>query len=179
MPINLVSEFVEKEKFIYTSNIQNKNYNTNSIKISKSNSYKVKNGDNLKGIASKFNISIDRLKRWNGLQTDFLIVGQRLVISDKKEPTSKQNDKLTIHNNSAITNPFSPKVSPLFPSQTNSKPPSETTNNYEIYIVKEGDTLFNISRKFSEVSIEQIRNWNKLSEVRYLKPGTKLKIFKS
>jgi membrane-bound lytic murein transglycosylase D len=179
LPLNLVSEFVEKEKLIYSSNIQIKNYTTNAIKISKSNSYKVENGDNLSGIASKFNITVDILKKWNGLQTDFLIVGQRLVISDKKENKSLQNNKLTIHNNNASTNPFSPKVSPIFSSQTNSDQKSEMNNNYQIYIVKEGDTLFNISRKFSDVSIEQIRNWNKLTEVRYLKPGTKLKIFKS
>ena len=180
LPVNLVTEFVEKENLIYTSGDQYKiDHNSNSIKISKSNSYKVENGDNLKSIASKFNITIDLLKKWNGLQTNFLIAGQNLVITDKAYNNSVQNSKLTIHNNNASTNPFSPKVSPIFSSQTNSDQSLETTKNYQIYIVKEGDTLFNISRKYSEVTIEQIRDWNNLAEVRYLKPGTKLKIFKS
>ena len=181
LPVNLVTEFVEKENLIYTSGDQYKieNRNSHTIKISKSNSYKVEHGDNLKSIASKFNITIDLLKKWNGLQTDFLIAGQNLVITDKANNNSEQNSKLTIHNNNASTNPFSPKVSPIFSSQTNSDQSAETKKNYQIYIVKEGDTLFNISRKFSEVTIEQIRDWNNLTEVRYLKPGTKLKIFKS
>jgi len=181
LPVNLVSEFVEKENLIYTSNNQEnkEKYNLNTIKITRSNSYKVEYGDNLKGIASKFNITKDRLKEWNGLQTDFLIVGQRLVITDKKENSIEQKSELTIHNNNASTNPFSPKVSPNFPSKTKLNNSSGSKKNYEIYIVKEGDTLFNISRKFSEVTIDQIRDWNNLLEVRYLKPGTKLKIFKS
>ncbi len=181
LPLNLVSEFVEKENLIYSSNGQyhKKIYNLNTIRITLSNSYKVENGDNLRKIAEKFNITKDKLKKWNGLQTDFLIVGQRLVITDKKENSVEQNNKLTIHNNNASTNPFSPKVSPNFPSQNKLNKSSKAKKKYEIYIVKEGDTLFNISRKFSEVTIDQIRNWNNLLEVRYLKPGTKLKIFKS
>ena len=179
LPINLVSEFVEKENIIYNSDVVSKVENKNStIKISKYNSYKVENGDNLNRIASKFNITIERLKKWNGLQTDYLIIGQRLVITDKNEVTL-QNSKLSKYNNNASTNPFSPEVSPIFSSEATVDPPLKTDENYQIYIVKEGDTLFNISRKFSNVSIEQIRTWNKLLEVRYLKPGTKLKIFKS
>jgi len=181
LPLNLVSEFVEKENLIYSSNIKSNNEknNFNTIKISRSNSYKVENGDNLKNIASKFNINIDQLKKLNGLQTDFLIVGQRLVITDKKEKSLEQPNTLTIHNNNAITDPFSPKVSPNFSSKANIDLSSGTNKSYEIYIVKEGDTLFNISRKFSKVTIEQIRNWNNLVQVSYLKPGTKLIIYKS
>lgn len=177
LPINLVSEFVEKEKNIYNSDVADKVEN-NTIKISKSNSYKVENGDNLDGIASKFNITIDRLKKWNGLQTDYLIIGQRLVITDKNE-VNLQNSKLSKYSNNGSSKPLSPEVSPIFSSEETVDPPVKTDENYQIYIVKEGDTLFNISRKFSNVTIEQIRIWNKLVEVRYLKPGTKLKIFKS
>ena len=181
LPINLVSEFVDKENQIYNSNknnIKGKN-NSNSIKITTSNSYKVEDGDNLRNIAEKFNITIDLLKKWNGLQTDFLIVGQRLVITNKKENSLEVNKSPSIHNDNSITNPFSPKVSPNFSTKSTSDLQSVKNKKYHIYIVKEGDTLFNISRKFSGVTIDQIRNWNNLSEVRYLKPGTKLKIFKS
>jgi len=100
-------------------------------------------------------------------------MGQRLVIAKNEE----RDTKVTTYNNNASTNPFSPKVSPNFSSKLRSDP--KTIRNYQIYIVKEGDTLFNISRKFPDVTIEELRNWNNLTEVRYLKPGKKLKIFKS
>ncbi len=179
LPVHLIPEFIEKEHLIYNYTDQNsiKEYNLNSIKITHFNSYKVQHGDNLNGIASKFNITIDLLKKWNGLQTDYLIVGQRLVITNKQEQTSLKNIKPTTHNNNAITNPFSPKVSPNFSSKL--KYDASAIRDYQIYIVKEGDTLFNISRRFPDVSIEELRNWNNLVEVRYLKPGKKLKIFKS
>lgn len=48
------------------------------------NSYVVKALDNLPKIARKFEITLPQLKEWNGLQTNFLIEGQRLVITNKK-----------------------------------------------------------------------------------------------
>jgi len=58
-----------------------------------------------------------------------------------------------------------------------SKMKTTEINSFETYIVKEGDTLFNISRKYQRVSISQIRSWNNILDIKYLKPGTKLKIF--
>ena len=181
LPINLVSVFLEKEEHIYdTKNqVKNQNLSSNSIEITRFNSYVVKVGDNLSKIALKFNISLDQLKRWNGLQTDFLIVDQRLVISDKTETTYKNKKDITIYNNNAITNPFSPEVSPNFSTKSKLKQDSLLIDKYQTYTVKEGDTLFKISRKFLGVTIDQIRNWNNLLEVQYLKPGTVIKIFKS
>ena len=107
---------------------------------------------------------LGHLKNWNGLQTDYLITGQRLVVTK---------------NILIKTNPFSPKVSPTSPSIEINKSISNESKIFETYIVKEGDTLFNISRRFSRVSIDQIKNWNNLYNITFLKPGTKLKIFKS
>jgi membrane-bound lytic murein transglycosylase D len=46
------------------------------------------------------------------------------------------------------------------------------------YKVKAGDTLWNISRKYN-VSLSEIMKWNKLKYNAKLKPGMKLKIYKS
>jgi membrane-bound lytic murein transglycosylase D len=45
--------------------------------------------------------------------------------------------------------------------------------------VKNGDSLWNISKKFQNVSVDEIKKWNNIWSVKSLKPGTKLKIFKS
>ena len=166
LPKYLVQKFIDKEKIIYQSPNQNfiKTNPSNVIRITKSNSYVVKNGDNLNKIALKHNITLAQLKNWNGLQTDYLITGQRLVVTKNKL---------------IKTNPFSPKVSPTSPSIEINKSISNESKIFETYIVKEGDTLFNISRRFSRVSIDQIKNWNNLYNITFLKPGTKLKIFKS
>ena len=44
------------------------------------------------------------------------------------------------------------------------------------YIVRNGDSLYRISRKFS-VSITQLREWNGLPEGKYLQPGQRLKVY--
>jgi len=83
----LVSHFVINEKSIYNSmRLSNKTIGSSTIiKVNKNNSHIVQNGENLSSIAKKYKISLDHLKKWNGLQTNYLIEGQRLVITNKKQ----------------------------------------------------------------------------------------------
>ncbi len=46
------------------------------------------------------------------------------------------------------------------------------------YEVKEGDSLWTISRRFN-VSVADLRKWNRLSGKRYLQPGQKLVVYQS
>ena len=48
-----------------------------------------------------------------------------------------------------------------------------------IYIVKKGDSLWTIARKFEKVSVNQIKKWNNIWDTKNIKPGKRLKIFKS
>ena len=113
------------------------------------NSYVVKNGDNLRKIANMFDISITQLKKWNGLETDYLIEGQSLVIRNKISKTTERSEKN--HTGSGV-------------------------QKYNTYIVKEGDSLWLISKRFPNITINQIRNWNNIWGKNYIKPGTELKI---
>lgn len=176
LPENLIGLFIENENSIYKFSNSEPEMNTTSpsIKITRSNSYIVKVGDNLNIIATKHQITLAQLKKWNGLQTDYLIAGQRLVITDK---SSLVNNDQILNDPIVKTNPFSPGISHKKPLEA-SKMKTTEINGFETYIVKEGDTLFNISRKYQRVSISQIRNWNNILDIKYLKPGTKLKIFR-
>ena len=100
LPKNIIGEFVKKEIDIYNLSDKKSIYSSNSIKINASNSYEVKQGDNLIKIANKFNISLLQLKEWNGLLTNYLIAGQHLVITDyklsqTKKSTSFQDEKIS------------------------------------------------------------------------------------
>lgn len=87
LPATLVSHFILNEKSIYNSmRLSNKIIESSAIiKVNKNNSHIVQNGENLSSIAKKYHISLSQLKKWNGLQTNFLIEGQRLVITNKKQ----------------------------------------------------------------------------------------------
>ena len=180
LPSGYVDRFIQNEDAIYMINGKDvKSVNSFSLEITEYNSHLVTKGENLNSIALLYNISLNQLKKWNGLETDYLIHGQRLVITDKKQEKLKIQNKDTPYNNNAITNPFSPKVSPNFSIKSARIKDVSSTKNYIIYEVKDGDTLFNISRKFQGITIEELRSWNDLSQINYLRPGTKLKIFKS
>ncbi|QOD60022.1 LysM peptidoglycan-binding domain-containing protein [Polaribacter haliotis] len=120
--------------------------------------YKVRSGDFLGKIANKFGVRVSDLKRWNRLKTSRLKIGQRLSVYPKKI---------------AIAKSFSKKSSQKVASKNTKK------GDFETYTVKKGDSLWIISRKYKNVSIDQIKKWNNIWSVKSLKPGTKLKIYKS
>jgi len=152
LPQNLIVKFITNSS-ILASEIETQEKPT-YITATINNSYVVLEKDNLPKISRKFNISLAQLKKWNGLETDYLIEGQRLVITDKNNPLLKKNNALK-----NIT------------KKTTSKP-----TIYKDYIVKNGESLFLISKKLPNISITQLRNWNSLWGVSYVKPGTVLKI---
>lgn len=114
--------------------------------------YRVKSGDYLGKIANQFGVRISDIKRWNGLRNNNISIGQRLTIHSRKPVLNK------------VTKP-----------KTEIK--TVSLGNEKTYEVKEGDTLWSISRKFSEISIENIKEWNDISSSN-LKPGMKLKLCK-
>ena len=111
--------------------------------------YKVKSGDYLGKIANRYGVSVSQIKRWNGLRSNNLRIGQRLTIHPKK--SSK------------------PKVT--------KKPKTQITGDYISYTVKEGDSLWSIAQKFPGVTVERLQNWNDISS-KNLKPGMVIKIQK-
>ena len=80
LPSNLTEIFIENEGNLYQKSKAITNRKSVNIPISRSNSYIVKTGDNLPKIASEHKITLFQLKSWNGLQTNYLIKGQRLVV---------------------------------------------------------------------------------------------------
>lgn len=169
LPKNLIDVFIEKENIIYQSTSNKLTY-SKRIDITKENSYVVKTGDNLDKIAYKHHITLSQLKTWNGLQTNYLISGQRLVITNNKNISG-------IETNNSYS-PSNKNKTQLF-SKTEAEKTRVNINNFELYTVKKGDTLFNISKRYTNISILQIITWNNIKDVKYLRPGTKLKILKS
>ena len=161
LPKNYIGKFVSNENKIYNLPEPNNREVAKYITATPSNSYVVHEGDNLSKIAKSFNISLDQLKNWNGLETNYLIAGQSLVVSvDKKvNLKNKRRSKSLIEKKPIIKNK-----------------PSENGKIFKLYTVKEGDSLFIISKKFPEVTIHQIRNWNNIWNNTYIAPGTRLKI---
>jgi peptidoglycan endopeptidase LytE len=108
--------------------------------------YTVKPGDTLYGISKSFGVSIEALKKANGLERDSLKPKQVLVIPTQRD---KKLDE-------AARKPSSQATKKLVGKNVN-KPSGEIDS----YIVERGDSLYSISKKVG-LSIEEIKKMNGL-----------------
>lgn len=115
--------------------------------------YKVRSGDYLGKVARKYGVRVSDIKKWNGLRSNNLRVGQRLTIYQRGRSTSSSTKSSSSSNNTSIT------------------------SNTKTYKVQKGDSLWSISKKFPGVSVQNIKDWNDISGTN-LKVGTTLKISK-
>ncbi len=119
--------------------------------------YVVKKGDYLSKIATENGVTAEELVSWNSLETNSLLTGQKLRVNP---PDSGNNTKL---GNTDVA-----KKADVDTTKANLK--------MVYYTVKMGDTLWSISQKYNGVTIDQLKEWNKLSGTVGLKVGQKLKV---
>lgn len=118
--------------------------------------YIVKKGDNLGNIAKKFGSTMDDLKEWNNIEGNSIALGSSLIVAKSEIKTVKE----TPH-----SNVFNKKEGLAF----------ATKNSANDYLVKKGDSLFSIAKKYPGVTISDIKKWNGIRNEE-IKPGMKLKI---
>ena len=145
--------------------------------------YIVKSGDTLYGIASRYGVKVDDLRRYNNLSGNILSIGQQLYI-----PTGQMVDDIvgtnyetyvvkTGDNLSSIANRYGTSVSELrsinnlssdalFVGQqllvpTSSKIIDSSITNYIDYRVVSGDTLYSIANRYG-VSVDELKRINNL-----------------
>ena len=147
--------------------------------------YIVQMGDTLYGISKQFGVSVEKIKLENDLSNNILIVGQTLKIPTLETTTLyvvKKGDTLY-----SIASKYGTSVLELQRinnlSNTNLSigqqlripiNGNEENNNYIIYTVKVGDTLYSIAKKYG-VSVEMIVRENNLNS-NLLSIGQQLRI---
>ena len=165
LPYTYTGAFLEREDSIYTH--KSSELLTQSVvkDISESTSqervaYKVKSGDYLGRIASRYGVTVKQLQQWNGLKGTNLRIGQTLYIyrNGAKAPATSK---------AASSSPASKSTSATTSTTTSS-------DGYTIYTVKSGDNLYDIAKKYHGVSANDIMKANGISSS--IKPGMKLKI---
>jgi membrane-bound lytic murein transglycosylase D len=117
----------------------------------------VKKGEFLTKIATTYGVTTDELVAWNSLENNNLLVGQKLRVNQPDTGT----------NASALVQEVPAKEAPAN---------SGNDSKMVYYTVKSGDTLWSISQKYSGVTIDQLKEWNKISGKAGLKVGQKIKV---
>jgi len=116
----------------------------------------VKKGEFLAKIATTYGLTTDELVTWNSLETNNLMVGQKLRVN---QPDTESNSKTLAQET---------------PAKGKSKAEQDLKLVY--YTVKKGDTLTSIAQRYEGITIDQLKEWNKLSGKAGLKIGQKIKV---
>lgn len=158
LPLKAVGRFVANEEAIYAKVEEDLKKQEKPlpqlVKAQDKIRYRVRSGDYLGKIAERYGVGVSQIKRWNGLRSDNLRVGQRLTIFPRRPAMASNSTKNK-----------STKASQATSSLTSSK----------VHTVREGDSLWTISRKYPGITIENLRKWNGIRG-NNLQPGTKLKL---
>ncbi|HEX8016176.1 MAG TPA: LysM peptidoglycan-binding domain-containing protein [Flavobacterium sp.] len=122
---------------------------TKSIKVPEPldlESYIVQKGDNLSSIAEKYDVAVADIKQWNNLKNNAVVVGRSLKIKPKDLISKTAQDVIKKPTETAVAS-------------------AEISNRNEIeveYVVKNGDNLGNIAKKFG-VTLSELKEWNSLT----------------
>lgn len=148
------------------------NENTNN---NQGNTYTVKSGDSLWSIARKYDTSVSELQNLNNLSSTILQVGQVLKVpqSSSNNENSSPNTYVVKSGDSlwSIANRFGTTVDELMRvNKLNSNILSigqvltlpGNTNSNQTYIVKAGDSLWNIARRFG-TTVDALKEKNNLT----------------
>lgn len=127
--------------------------------------HKIKSGETLSAIARKYHVSVDQIKKWNGLKSDMIHEGDNLKI------TVMQKVTVTAAQTESATAAAPVKAAETTTAQT---PPSQPKLIY--HKIKKGETLSTIARKY-HVTVNQIKQWNHLKSD-MIREDAKLKIYK-
>ena len=150
---------------------------TKEIYEEEENIYVVKKGDSLYSIATKYNTTVDELKRINNLTSNILSIGQVLKLPGDKVSDVEQEENTVSYTvqkgdslysiarkysttidkikdlNNLTTNLLSIGQVLLIPTDTN----LETT-----YTVQKGDSLYSIAKKY-DTTVDRLKQLNNLS----------------
>ena len=114
--------------------------------------YRVRRGDSLGSIARRYHVTTAQIKEWNGLRSNTIHPGQKLVIlTGAKASVSAAK------------------------SGTSSKKSKSRQQSARYYTVKRGDTLSGIAAKYKGVTVTQIKRANNLRS-NNIRPGQRLLI---
>lgn len=106
--------------------------------------YTVKKNDTLYGIANMFGTTVDLIKKLNGLTSNVLYIGQQLLIPSSGDDFDNDDDN------------------------------GENVDEYDIYVVVKGDSLWKIANSYG-ITVDELIKMNNLTDLT-LQIGDQLKV---
>ena len=180
LPYSYSNAFIEHEDSIYRHKAD-KYFNPVTLKSIQEGgdgeqiTYRVKSGDYLGKIASRYGTTVAKIKRWNNLKSNDIRVGQRLIIyrGGNAPATSSSSSSSTKTQSTSTTTTKSSTTSSTTTKAPAAKP-VDPNAPYTEYVVKNGESLYLIAKKFPGVSAQNIMDFNGIGS--NIKPGMTIRI---
>ena len=180
LPIQKVSAFIENKDTIYAHKFEELMPHRKVAGLdvvgggtsgSKTITYRVKRGDTLSKLASKYGVTSNQIKQWNSLSSNKLTVGRRLKIyREVPQKAEQQSGEAVLASNTQSSDNTSNKS-----VNTVKKTEAKTVTSY--YKVRRGDTWAGIAKK-NGTTVAQLKKWNNIKS-NSLIAGKQLKIQKT
>ncbi|KAF1341405.1 Peptidoglycan endopeptidase LytF [Bacillus subtilis] len=132
---------------------------SSTTKKSGSSVYTVKSGDSLWLIANEFKMTVQELKKLNGLSSDLIRAGQKLKVSGTV--SSSSSTKSSSNKSSSSSTKSSSNKSSSSSSKSSSNKSSSSSSSTGTYKVQLGDSLWKIANKVN-MSIAELKVLNNL-----------------
>ena len=159
LPMKYALRFVQLEDSIYAyrtkAEVKREAIVEQVKEMSDSFTHTVKRGESLGSIAKKYHVSVVNIKKWNRLRKDNIQAGQKLTIYRSGAPMAQVGKS---------------------PKSSKSSGTAKTTTKTKTHVVKKGDTLTSLARKYG-CSVNDIKKWNGIKG-NNIQIGQKLKIKK-
>ncbi len=175
LPVSKVGNFVTNEEAIYNY-IKTDTAMTSLAVTAVKTSHTVKKGETITSISRRYKCSVTDIRAWNGLKSNTLRPGQKLVIyTPGKVPVQATSTTEKAPTTTTTTNP--PKTETKPPTNTTSTTTDAAGTTYKYYIVKNGDNLWTIAQKFG-TTVEALKKLNGYGAKVVLHSGDKIKVAK-
>jgi membrane-bound lytic murein transglycosylase D len=135
--------------------------------------HKVKKGDVLGEIASKYDVSVADIKKWNKLKSNNIGLNDNLKIIKNEKVTTTVRKEIKQSNTNKNEDIAVAEIKKSKLEKSNKEVKSDSNAKSEnFYVVVKGDNLSAIAKK-NDVSVEDLKKWNNLSDAN-VKLGSQL-----
>jgi membrane-bound lytic murein transglycosylase D len=126
--------------------------------------HKVRSGDVVGSLASKYHVSAKQIQSWNGLRGYTIKVGQQLKIYVPERYASNYKANASSTSSSTAS------------AETKAAPDPVVANNVssKFHVVQSGDTLWDIANSYA-LSVDKLKELNNMTSNR-LEVGQKLRV---
>lgn len=157
LPRNYIATYIDNEQELYDyktkKGIERDKLLAEIKKAKERNIHIVRSGENLGLIAQKYRCSVRNLKSWNNLRGNTIYPGQKLVVYAPGYSGKKSGNV----------------------AKTNSKPVDISNRDKNVHVVKSGENLGLIAKKY-KCSTSDLKKWNNLSG-NTIHPNQKLVVY--